>query len=87
MTEAEIGFTQRDELLVVLSKMWPSHLMPKAEDDDADWKHVLCIYSPGGELYYHIADERLTMFSHLPVLASHFDGSDSPERTRRLNAI
>jgi hypothetical protein len=85
--EAEIGFTQRDELLVVLSKMWPSHLMYKADEDEADWPFILCIESTGGELFYHIALDRCKMFSHLSFRDNHWDGSGWDERTRRLNSI
>ena len=87
MTEAEIGFTQRDELLAVLSKWYPSHIMARAPDDAADWPYVLCIDAPDGPLFYHISEERKWMFVHLPMMPTHFDGSDWAERTRRLQSL
>lgn len=89
MTESEIAFTQRDELLAVWSKWWDSHLMHKDSSDAADWPYMLCIHSPTGNLVYHIAAERIKMFSHLMFDDGRheWDGSGQVERSKRIEML
>lgn len=80
------AYRHRNELLLVLSAIWPSHLMPTARSlAPLDSRVVLCIHSPSGQLAYVISAEEAASFSHLERLeASHWDGTTQDQRTDRL---
>lgn len=78
------AFRMRDELIVLLTHKWHSHLMNRAEADRADFPFLVCIESPEGELYYHISEDNIELFSHLQFQPTHWDGSSTTTRTDRV---
>jgi len=55
---------ERDVLVAVLSKVWPSHLK-QAADDTLLWSEVVCIHSPAGLLPWTVPPDRTVLFAHL----------------------
>ena len=82
------AFEQRDELLVFLSRRYPSYLCDRVPDDpsDADWPLILCIDGYAGPMYWHIHKSRIPWFAHVPRAGNSWDGSDRIERDKRLRA-
>lgn len=88
MEELDFVFMQRDELLSLLSKLYPAHLMDRSPDDKspAGWPKLLCIHSPKGPLLYHLDPKNLDMFGHLSTVSYHWDGKPWQERSARIKA-
>ncbi len=66
----ERAFRERDALVVVLSKLWPSHLMRPAAMDPAfgpDFQWMVCIHAPVpvGTLAWRLNDTSLPHYGHL----------------------
>jgi hypothetical protein len=90
-TATEKAFRERDALVVVLSKLWPAHLMRSSDNDPSygpDWQWVVCIHSPGGQVSWRINDSALSFYAHLERLhENHWDGHNTKEKYARLAAI
>lgn len=64
----ERAFRDRDALVVVLSKVWPSHLMrpPTMNMSFApNYQWIVCIHSPVGHLGWRICDTAMPQYGHL----------------------
>lgn len=83
-------YGQRDELLVVLSKLWPAVLMPTKREaavagTDQDWLWSLRIDAPMGQLVYPLSNASAALFGHLASEAANdWDGHTAEERSKRL---
>lgn len=84
------AYFERDSLIVVLSKVWPSHLMEHPPDDAWFKTHnqawIVCVHSPVGRLAWHIADEDLPRFVHLKQRMHEWMPADGAKRYERLAA-
>ena len=84
------AYTERDRLVCALSKLWPSHLAFHDETDlfwEKDWRNIVCIHSPAGQLTWHIHDSELCWFGHLMETEGDWDGHTTEEKYRRLEAL
>lgn len=82
------AYSERDQLVAALSKCFPSHLMlHDAEDWEDDWRSIVCINLPTGQATWHIHDSELSWVEHLSFRPQDWDGHDTPEKYRRLNAL
>jgi len=81
------AFRQRDELLRLLSVIYPAHLCRRTPDDksDADWPALLCIHLPTGNVMYHIHEYHLSLFVHLVCGSNDWDGVGIDVRSKRLD--
>lgn len=61
------AYAERNKLVAALSKMLPSHLTrhPDNEPWENDWRWVVCIHNPYGQMTWHIHDSELPQFNHL----------------------
>lgn len=88
VAEKDTAYRERDMLVCALSKIWPSHL---AYDDqvgwDDEWRWVVCVHSPQGQLTWHIRKSELPWFGHLNHAANHWDGHTTPEKYERLSRL
>lgn len=76
---------ERNLLLAVFTRLWPSHVAPSKY---GGWPWTVCVHSPAGQLAWRITDEeRTTIFAHLPMQASDWDGHTTAKRTRRLQEL
>jgi hypothetical protein len=81
------AYAERDALVCVLSKLWPSHLMLhdiKDVDWDREWMTIVCINSPVGQLTWHIHVSEVPMFAHLKKRPNDWDGHTTEEKYARL---
>ena len=87
-TEKHGAYRERNQLVAFLASLYPSSL-ERHPDEDKDWKDdwrwVVYIDGPGGQMSWHIHDSELERFSHLPQLQGRkWDGHDTEEKYRRL---
>lgn len=82
-------YTERAHLAAALSKLYPASLEEHAgEDWDDNWRTVLIVDLPTGQVSWHIAQHDLHLFAHLPRGAGRvWDGHDTVEKYRRLDAL
>src|ERR1035437_1329232 len=82
------AYRERDQLVALLSKVFPSHLAihEKEWEEEVGWSNIVCVHLPTGDASWHIPDSELPMFSHLVVRESHFDGHTTEEKYERLAA-
>ena len=82
-TEREYVFSQRDELIALLSTKYPSHLC-RDEDGSAEWNDIVCIHLPSGQAQFHVGPMAVRLFAHLTYTANDWDGSGPKDRSKRL---
>jgi hypothetical protein len=85
------AYNERNRLVAGLSKLFPSHIGLHSEADAAwekDWRHIVFIHLPTGQVSWHIHDSELRMFAHLHVLSQNcWDGHSTEEKYKRLEAL
>lgn len=84
------AYSERNNLVVFLSKQFESHLCRHPEQDEEwenDWRWIVCIHSPKGQITWHIHDSELTKFNHLSHGDQHWDGHTTEEKYKRLSDI
>jgi hypothetical protein len=77
---------ERDLLVAVLSRFFPSHITPVNQPSLA-WTEVVCIHTPAGQLAWGLPPERMQWFAHLERTASDWDGHRVSERDARLRKL
>jgi len=81
------AYAERNRLVAALSKLWPSHMALHPADDaswDDEWRQIVCIHSPFGQLSWHIKDGEEVQFTHLSVATNDWDGHTTDEKYARL---
>jgi hypothetical protein len=88
------SYTERNEVLSLLSHIWTAHLMPSGKPNtrhsDGNWAWALCIHTPDNEqlawkMSHQDAD---TFFPHLERLTvTHWDNHKAVDRVERLHAL
>jgi hypothetical protein len=84
------AYDERNRLVAVLSKLWPSHLAQHPESDHAwerDWMTLVCIHSPVGQLTWHIHDDHVGYFAHMVQGPNHWDGHTTALKYARLASL
>jgi hypothetical protein len=90
LVQRDQAYAERDALVCVISKLWPSHIMahpPEDKDWDPEWMHIVCVHSPVGQLTWHIHNRELPMFGHLAVRPNDWDGHTTAEKYYRLSML
>lgn len=85
--ERDKVYAERNKLVCALSKLWPAHLAQHPASDtswDPNWRNIVCIHSPVGQLCWHIMDSELPMFEHLALKANDWDGHTTEQKYERL---
>lgn len=89
------AYWERNQLVVALSKLFPSALERHPESDESwedDWRWIVFIDLPTGQASWHIHDSELGNFDHLPrrkhmLLVSSWDGHTTEEKYKRLQTL
>lgn len=84
------AYSERNQLVAVLSKLWPSHWADHPADDltwDDEWRTIICIHSPVGQLTWHVKEDERWRFAHLSREAAHWDGHTTEEKYARLTSL
>ena len=85
MSDCGAVYAERDRLVAALSKCYPAHLCRHQADDwEDDWRNIVCIHLPTGQVTWHIHDGELGWFKHLRLELAHWDGHDTDEKYARL---
>jgi hypothetical protein len=91
LEEKHKAYWERNQLVAALSKFFPASLERHPESDkdwDNDWRWVVYIDAPTGQLTWHIHDSHLGMFDHLPRLKGRiWDGHSTPQKYDRLRNL
>lgn len=85
------AYSERNQLVAALSKMFPASLERHPEEDkawDDDWRWIVFIDLPTGQASWHIHDSELAMFDHLPRhIGRTWDGHTTDEKYARLASM
>lgn len=84
------AYHERNQLVRALSKLFPSWTSRHPEEDenwDKDWRWIVFIQLPTGQVSWHIHDSEYTMFSSLPTKENCWDGHSTEEKYERLNKL
>jgi len=93
--EKNNAYSERNKLVQFLSLIYPAHMKRHPPEDvewEDDWRNIVCIHSPMGQLTWHIHDSEAGMFGHLNVKPDPFadcewDGHTTEEKYQRLLSI
>lgn len=81
-------YTERDQLVAALSKLFPSFLArhPEQEDWDHSWRWIVFVLLPTGQVSWHVHDSELPWFDHLERRDGDkwWDGHPTQEKYERL---
>lgn len=92
------AYKERDMLVALISKVFPSWLERHPESDkdwDDDWRWIVFVELPTGQASWHIHDSELEWFNHCvrcrPELTSHgkpsWDGHTTEEKYKRVMEV
>lgn len=84
------AYWERNQLVGVLSRLYPSHLARHPETDkewEDDWRNIVCIHTPVGQATWHLHDSDMPMFKHLKLDKDHWDGHSTEEKYDRLSRL
>jgi len=92
--QKDAAYHERNMLVAFVSRVHPSHRYKHPEADtawDDDWRWIVCIHSPAGQLTWHIHDSEIDLFAHLACddkeLPGHWDGHTTTEKYERLRIM
>lgn len=88
--ERDAVYSERNQLVAALSKVFPSYLARHPDDGewDEDWRWIVFVKLPTGQASWHIHDSELERFAHLKEAeATFWDGHSTEEKYRRLEAL
>lgn len=81
-------YEERDRLVALISTFYPSHLARhEGEDWDDNWRNVVYIETPEGQLSWHIADDEVHLFGHLVAGENDWDGHTTEEKYKRVERL
>jgi len=81
------AYAERNELVALLSRLWPAHLAP-ATDAQPGWLYVVCVHTPAGQAAWRVSDADANgMFAHLSMDRNDWDGHSTLEKYARLRQI
>ncbi|MFH1740694.1 MAG: hypothetical protein ABIH23_16925 [bacterium] len=93
LTDAKnVAYAERNKMVAALSFIFPSHMKRHPDSDtewEDDWRNIVCIHGPAGQMTWHIHDSERYLFSHLipdqlGLGACEYDGHTTEQKYRRL---
>ena len=82
------AYFERNQVVAALAKCFPSGVAKTAiEGWSEDWHGCVYIDLPTGQVSWHFHDSQAYLFKDLPPYAGAWDGHDTPEKYRRVNAL
>ena len=91
--EKDGAYSERNKLVAALSKLRLSWLERHPDSDtewEDDWRWIVFVNGPGGQMSWHIHDSELGQFNHLirhTGNVNSWDGHTVEEKYERLAAI
>jgi len=82
------AYFERNQVVAALAKCFPSGVAKTSiEGWSEDWHGCVYIDLPTGQVSWHFHDSQAYLFKDLPPYAGAWDGHDTPEKYRRVNAL
>lgn len=85
------AYWERNQLVALLSKLYPAWLEGHPESDaswDKDWMTIVMIQTPEGQASWHIHDDDIPYFAHLKKRdGNSWDGHTTEEKYDRLRRL
>ena len=83
------AYSERNKLVAALSKIFPASLeRHEGEVWEDDWRWVVFIDLPTGQVSWHLHDSELRQFDHLPNKCGRkWDGHTNEQKYERLAAL
>ena len=82
------AYFERNQVVAALAKCFPSGVAKTAiEGWSEDWHGCVYIDLPTGQVSWHFHDSQAYLFKDLPPYAGAWDGHDTAEKYRRVNAL
>ena len=87
------AYRERNLLVAFVTRVYPSHLMrhPAADTPwEDDWRWIVCVHSPTGQMTWHIHDDDVGLFEPLVMegeLPGHWDGHTTADKYERLACL
>ena len=79
-------YAERDLLVAVLARLWPSHMMYHTHSVKS--RIVVCLHSPVGKLTWSVPDEKLDWYrEHVEFGENDFDGCRTSAKRARLETF
>lgn len=81
-------YSERAAVIAALSKVFPASI-EKDDEAEPEWKSVVYIMLPTGQVSWHIAEHDVWHFTHLPFYEglNTWDGHNTEEKYRRLEML
>lgn len=87
-TRKDAAYLERNQVVAALAKCFPSGIARTAiEGWSEDWHGCVYIDLPTGQVSWHYHDSHAHLFAGLPPYAGKWDGHDTAEKYRRLDAL
>lgn len=83
------AYWERNQLVLFLCKLFPSHLALHDPADKAweyDWRTIVCVHTPAGQAAWHIHKDERYQFEHagLKLELNDWDGHTTEEKYKKL---
>lgn len=77
-------YKERNALVAFLTHLYPSWLSIDPDEDEKEWRWVVFICGPAGQMSWHIHELDLPIFEHLKKEPNKWDGHTAEEKYLRL---
>ena len=83
------AYRERDELVALISKLYPSHLAQHEGDEwDDEWWMIVCVHTPAGQAAWHVHwQTEYALFAHLAERPTDWDGHTTEQKYDRLRSL
>ena len=89
------AYNERNRLVAFLASKYSAHIKIHPKEDTSwenDWRTIVCIHTPAGQMTWHIHDSETEMFGFLNVKPDLFpecewDGHTTEEKYHRLSEL
>lgn len=96
--ERDVAYTERNRLVAALARLlmaatpnapagsiaWLAEHDPTDADWDPEWRTIVFIEGPTGQLSWHLHDSDVPLFDGLPRGTNRWDGHSTPEKYERV---
>jgi hypothetical protein len=87
----DAAYTERNQCVALLAALFPSSLERHPDSDttwDDDWRWIVYIDLPTGQVSWHLHDSHLAIFHHVPRFQGRaWDGHTTEEKYKRVAAV
>lgn len=84
----DTAYSERNKLVALLSKTYPASIEKHdGADWEDDWRNVIFIELPTGQVSWHIHDSELYLFDHLTSRGLKWDGHTTEEKYERCKRL